>query len=104
MGLLSRLSEEQERLKSEILSAQNRDDDPTYREALIAIAIAFPIDEIVNIAIVHAEMTHREEASIDDLVWAGEFLDHLDTVNWTVRPKNKRERGQVQRVPAESMP
>lgn len=95
MGLIRRLSDEQERLKVELMSARNKEGDPTYREALISLATAFPIDEVVNIAIIHADMLQHEEASIDDLVWAGEFLDHLDTIGWKVTPKNRRQRREV---------
>lgn len=98
MGSLSKLSHQQEELKGRIIYLMTTPDLP-YDEAVLKSLVATqPIEEVVNCALIHSQMDGRP-ADDHDIAWASQFLDHLDTIGWTIRPKNKRARGRLPSVP-----
>ncbi len=95
MGILMRLSDQQEALKARVMEIRETE-DPSFDEALLNLFMDQPIEELVNVAIIHAEMEGKENGTEDsDLEWASEFLDHLDTIGWKITPKNRRQRRQI---------
>jgi hypothetical protein len=97
LGILTRLSEKQEDLKSFIVDLEK--DDSFEGGVTSSLLRGQPIEEVVNVAIIYSEMEGEDAPDYYGQVgWASEFLDHLDTIGWTIRPKNKRQRREVPAV------
>jgi len=85
--LLQQLSNRQEEYRGLLIDLQQRD-DKTFQEGVLTNA-----DDItVNVATVFDAMFGEEEDPISEqkLLYAMEFLDHLDTLNLKVVPKWRR--------------
>lgn len=84
-GLLTELSERQEEARS-ILQNLMDDPDKTFQGGLIA---SFPDEEaLVAVAVIMVELSREDRMPSEvDLVWAMEFLDHLDTLGKRIANK-----------------
>lgn len=89
MGDLRKLSALQEEFRARLVTSGRGD---SWDEVMQQLGLSLPEEELINVAIIHMEMVGSEIPSLDDLIWAGEFLDHLDTLNWKITPKNRSDR------------
>jgi hypothetical protein len=97
LGTLSKLSLKQEELKGRIIQLLN-EPDPEYADAILrSLVEKLPIEEVVNCAIIHAEMDGRRTDD-HDLAWASHFLDLLDTIGWKITPKTRAQRRRLPSV------
>jgi hypothetical protein len=90
MGLLSELAMRQEDYRS-LIEGMLASTDHSYAES-IAIPPDLDTEVIISISTVLFELKHRDpdaanEAILEDVLWASEFIDHLDTLGWEVRRK-----------------
>ena len=63
--------------------------DPTFTQAVTA-SEGMSEDQLVAIATVWFELTRSplDKPVEGDILWAQEFLDHLDTLGWQLKRKN----------------
>lgn len=86
--MLHQLMERQEDVK-EMIATTRRIEDKTIGDALVG-HLGYP-DEVVTAAVLAAkEMTDDPDSEVtqNDLVWAGAYLDHLDTLGFTITRKS----------------
>lgn len=78
--MLRELSDRQLDVK-EFLAGLRQQEDKTIEEAL-AGSDGYDDDTIIDLVLIRLEMSQDPTRDIQtlDLVWAGEFLDHLDTL------------------------
>lgn len=88
--MLREMMNRQEEVKI-LLEKVREEPDKTIEEGL-AGSTTWPDDKIIAVVLVRVEMSQEPERDIEilDLIWAGEFLDHLDTQNMAVRSKVKK--------------
>lgn len=87
MGLLNELALRQEEYRVHIKELRETP-DRTYAEAVIA-SDGMDEDQLIAAATVLFELSadpHRE-TSPNDILWAQEFIDHLDTLGYQLRRK-----------------
>jgi hypothetical protein len=89
VGLLDQLASRQEDYRG-IIRAIRAGDDHSFSDGLVASAMAEQgEDQTIAVATVLFELSHdpdREPAE-NDILWASEFMDHLDTLGFQVRRK-----------------
>lgn len=91
--MIQELSERQEDVK-ELLASVRKIEDKSPREEL-ASNLGYD-DAVVTAAVLAArEMKREPDGPIDenDLVWAGAYLDHLDTQGFEIRRKKEKKHG-----------
>lgn len=76
----------------ELISGVRNTDDKSVEEGL-AGNLGYDDDIIVATVLAAKEMSREPDAQIEigDLIWAGAFLDHLDTQNFQIGPKKLRK-------------
>ena len=89
VSILRDLSERQEELKGLLSYARREEPDLSYRERIEQLALTHNEDDLVTIATIRMEMEVRANPWLEDLIWASEFLDHLDTLGMRIAPKKK---------------
>jgi hypothetical protein len=87
-GLLRELSDRQLDVQ-EMLSNSRDTEDKTIEDGL-AGSLGYPDELVIAVVLVRLEMMDREEPELMDMIWAGEFLDHLDTQGFSIRHKPRR--------------
>jgi len=87
MGLLRQLSDRQSDIR-ELLMGVRVEPDKT-KEMGLAGNLGYSDDLIVAVVMTRLEMSDDPDrpVMIKDLIWAGEFLDHLDTQNYVITAK-----------------
>lgn len=86
-GLLKDLSSRQSDVR-ELLNESRATDDRTLEDG-IAGNLGYPDDAVVATVLAVMEMAAdpEREITLRDVIWAGAFLDHLDTQGYAVRNK-----------------
>lgn len=86
-GLLREMSDRQLDVK-ELLGHVRSVDDKTIEDGL-AGNLGYEDDQIIAVVLTRIEMGKDPEKEVEvvDLIWAGEFLDHLGTQGFDVRRK-----------------
>lgn len=89
-GLLRQLSDRQSDVR-ELLNSLRHVEDKTIEDGL-AGNLGHDDESVTAVVLAVKEMGRDPEADITvvDLIWAGAFLDHLDTLGKTVRAKPRR--------------
>lgn len=89
-GLLKDLSNRQSDIR-ELLADIRATEDKTVEDGL-AGNLGYDDDKIIAVVLSVVEMDKDpdREITVRDLIWAGAFLDHLDTQGLTVRMKARR--------------
>lgn len=90
LGLLSELALRQEECRV-LVRDMHENEDRSYEEA-ISIASDATEEMIVAVATILFELKHRDPDEVHsvettDVLWATEFLDHLDTLGWKLERK-----------------
>jgi hypothetical protein len=88
-GLLTQLSLRQEAYRG-IIQAIRAGDDKSFSDGLVSSALDMQgEDATIACATVLFELGHdpEREPAENDILWASEFLDHLDTMGFEVRRK-----------------
>lgn len=88
--MLTEIMHRQEEVKA-LLQKVREEQDRTIEEGLAA-STTWPDDKIIAVVLVRLEMSQEPDRPVEiiDLIWAGEFLDHLDTQNMAVRSKMRK--------------
>ena len=91
--MIRELSDRQSDVR-ELLSALRQQEDKTVEDGL-AGNLGYSDDVVTAVVLATHEMRSTPEADIEvrDLIWAGAFLDNLDTLNMQVRPKKVKKHG-----------
>lgn len=87
-GLLTELSDRQSDVRELLDEVRTREDKS--RDDGLAGNLGHPDEIVIPVVLAFLEL-HRDpgrEITVLDLIWAGEFLDHLDTQNMEVRAKD----------------
>ena len=89
-GLLRQLSDRQSDVR-ELISFVRNLEDKTVEDGL-AGNLGHDDDSVVCVVLAVLEMGKdpSREVTVNDLIWAGAFLDHLDTMGRTVRAKPRK--------------
>lgn len=89
-GLLEQLSDRQSDVR-ELLSSLRSAEDKTMEDGLAA-NLGHDDEAVVAVVLAVKEMAKDPdgEVTVVDLIWAGAFLDHLDTQGKTVRAKARQ--------------
>lgn len=87
LGLLEELALRQETYRG-YLEELREAPDRTFAEATIA-SEGMDADVLIACATVLYELSHdnNRDTTPEDILWAQEFVDHLDTLGFEVRPK-----------------
>lgn len=92
LGLLSELALRQEEYRSLLQDLKKAEPDRTYLRAQEAASVTeLDEDKLIALASVRYEMQGYAAMEAEDLIWAGELLDHLDTLGWRVERKSDAE-------------
>lgn len=85
--MLRELSDRQSEVR-ELISTVRKSEDKTVAEGL-AGNLGYSDEAVTALVLVAKEMSRdpESEVTVIDLVWAGGFLDHLDTLGFTVTRK-----------------
>lgn len=86
-GLLRQLSDRQSDVR-ELLNSVRHEEDKSIEDGL-AGNLGHDDEAVISVVLAALEMGREpdREVTVKDLIWAGAFLDHLDTQGKTVRAK-----------------
>lgn len=88
MGLLSQLALRQEEYRGLLRDILEDDPDASFIDASNKSSVKeLDEDRIIAAATVKFEMEDFSEVSKDELLWAAELIDHLDTIGWKLERK-----------------
>jgi hypothetical protein len=92
-GLLRQMMERQEDVKGYIQHLRDAS-DKTMEEGL-AGQLGYDDDTITAVVLTAKEMSSEPESMVTtiDLIWASEWLDHLDTQGYQIRRKKEKKGG-----------
>ena len=84
LGLLSQLAIRQEEYRAHLAELREKP-DRSYTEAVIS-SEGMDADRLIAVSTVLFELSSdpNRETSPEDILWAQEFVDHLDTLGWHV--------------------
>lgn len=88
-GLLEDINNRQLDIRELIAEARTADGDDKTVEGGLVSQLGYPDEVIVATVIAAMEMDKNPEREVThlDLIWAGAYLDHLDTQGFEVRRK-----------------